>query len=246
MQPTQPQKRDGDRPSILIVEDDPEIARMIASTLGDAGMKAEIAGDGAQMDAWMRRASFDLVVLDVMLPGEDGFSICRRLRASRTIPILMLTAQQEEIDRVLGLELGADDYVTKPFSTRELIARIRSLLRRAAYAPEHEGQLRPLRFDGWTIDPQRRQVRDPQGARVSMTTTEFDLLLALCRNPGRILSREQLLSMTHAGLAGPIERSIDVHISRLRQKIEADPSQPTLLTTVRLAGYMFAAAVEPL
>jgi two-component system, OmpR family, response regulator len=239
-----PPKRDRDQPSILVVEDDIEIARLVASALADASMTVETASDGVGMDAWLRRASFDLIVLDVMLPGEDGFAICRRLRASGNVPILMLTAQQEEIDRIVGLELGADDYVTKPFSTRELAARIRSILRRVSAGPDERDTTRPMRFEGWTIDPQRRQVRDPGGARVSMTTTEFDLLLALCRNPGRILSREQLLSLTHAGLAGPIERSIDVHVSRLRQKIEPDPSQPTLLTTVRLAGYMFSARVE--
>ncbi|ALN71850.1 MULTISPECIES: response regulator transcription factor [unclassified Aureimonas] len=239
-----PPKRNSEMPCVLLVEDDPEIARMVAAAFGDAGLFADIAGSGAEMDAAMRRSTYDLIVLDLMLPGEDGFSICRRLRASSTIPVLMLTAQHEEIDRIVGLELGADDYVTKPFSTRELVARIRSLLRRAAYAPEGRNESETLRFDGWTIDPQRRTVRNPSGARVAMTTTEFDLLLALCRNPGRVLSREQLLSMTHAGLAGPIERSIDVHVSRLRQKIEPDPAQPTLLTTVRLAGYLFAATVE--
>ncbi|SDO52722.1 two-component system, OmpR family, response regulator [Aureimonas jatrophae] len=229
---------------ILVVEDDPVIASLLAKTLDEAGMTARTAGSGIEMDVQMRRETFDLIVLDLMLPGEDGFQICRRLRAQSTIPILMLTAQHEEIDRIVGLELGADDYVTKPFSTREVMARIRSLLRRASYAPEEGDTSRPLRFDDWTIDPKRRQVRNPSGARVSLTTTEFDLLLALCRNPNRVLSREQLLTMTHAGLAGPVERSIDVHISRLRAKIEPDPAQPTLLTTVRLAGYMFTASVE--
>ncbi len=233
-----------DQPAILVVEDDPVIASLLAKTLVEAGMTARTAGSGAEMDAQMRRDSFDLIVLDLMLPGEDGFGICRRLRAQSTIPILMLTAQHEEIDRIVGLEIGADDYVTKPFSSREVVARIRSLLRRASYAPEGEDTSRLLRFDDWTIDPKRRQVRNPDGARVSLTTTEFDLLLALCRNPNRVLSREQLLSLTHAGLAGPVERSIDVHISRLRQKIEPDPAQPTMLTTVRLAGYMFTASVE--
>ena len=228
---------------ILVVEDDAEIARMIATALAESGMEADSAGDGAEMDRLMRRSAYDLIILDVMLPGEDGFHICRRLRAEGTIPILMLTAQHEEIDRIVGLELGADDYVTKPFSSRELIARIRSLLRRASYDPQEQVNTRPLRFEGWEVDPRRRQVRDPSGARVSMTTAEFDLLLALCRNPGRILSREQLLSLTHAGLAGPIERSIDVHVSRLRQKIEPDPAEPTFLTTVRLAGYIFTPAV---
>ncbi|MBB4000771.1 response regulator transcription factor [Aureimonas pseudogalii] len=232
-------------PSILIVEDDFEIARMLASTLTEANMKARIAGDGIEMDSCLHRGTFDLIVLDVMLPGEDGFSLCRRLRASMTVPIIMLTAQGEEIDRIVGLEIGADDYVTKPFSAREVTARIKSLLRRAAYAPAEQEVRRPLRFDGWTLDPQRRQVRDPSGARVSLTTAEFDLLLVFCKNPGRILTREQLLAHTHAGLAGPIQRSIDVHVGRLRQKIEADPSEPLLLKTVRLGGYMFAATVEP-
>lgn len=235
---------DREQPRILVVEDDPVIASMLAKTLEEVGMTARTAESGVEMDIQMRRDSFDLIVLDLMLPGEDGFQICRRLRAQSTIPILMLTAQHEEIDRIVGLEIGADDYVTKPFSTREVVARIRSLLRRASYAPEEGDTSRSLRFDDWTIDPKRRQVRNPGGARVSLTTTEFDLLLALCRNPNRVLSREQLLSLTHAGLAGPVERSIDVHISRLRQKIEPDPAQPTMLTTVRLAGYMFTASVE--
>lgn len=235
---------DRDHPLVLLVEDDPTIASMLAKSLEEAGMGVRTAGGGSEMDVLMRRETFDLIVLDLMLPGEDGFQICRRLRARSTVPILMLTAQHEEIDRVVGLEIGADDYVTKPFSTREVLARIRSLLRRASYAPEEGDTSRPLRFDDWTIDPKRRVVRNPRGARVSLTTTEFDLLLALCRNPNRVLSREQLLSMTHAGLAGPVERSVDVHISRLRQKIEPDPGQPTMLTTVRLAGYIFAAHVE--
>lgn len=232
------------RPAILIVEDDFEIARLLAVTLTEAGMTAEIAGDGADMDAWRRRAPFDLIVLDVMLPGEDGFSLCRRLRAETTVPILMLTAQGEEVDRIVGLEIGADDYVTKPFSAREVTARIRSLLRRAAYAPAERDGLKPLRFEGWTLDPQRRQVRDPSGARVAMTTAEFDLLLVFCRNPGKILTREQLLAHTHAGLAGPIDRSVDVHVRRIRQKIETEPSEPILLKTVRLGGYMFTATVD--
>ena len=233
------------RPSILIVEDDFEIARMLAVTLAEAGMSTEIAGDGIDMDACLRRGSFDLIVLDVMLPGEDGFSLCRRLRSSMTTPIIMLTAQGEEVDRIVGLEIGADDYVTKPFSAREVTARIRGLLRRAAYAPMERDSLRPLRFDGWTLDPQRRQVRDATGARVAMTTAEFDLLLVFCRNPGKILTREELLAHTHAGLAGPVSRSVDVHVRRLRQKIETDPSEPILLKTVRLGGYTFTANVEP-
>lgn len=229
---------------ILIVEDDAEIAALLAVTIRENGMTATIAGDGQAMQSLLRSRSFDLIILDVMLPGEDGISICRRIRSERTTPILMLTALDDEIDRVVGLEVGADDYVTKPFSPRELIARVRSLLRRASYGLVTRKAQRNLRFDGWQIDPLRRQLHDPSHARIALTTTEFDLLLALCRNPNRVVTREELLSMTHSGLAGPIERSIDVHVSRLRQKIETDPKEPIFIQTIRLAGYMFTATVE--
>lgn len=229
---------------ILIVEDDFEIARMLGETLAENGMTVEITESGVQMNAALRKHKFDLIVLDVMLPGESGLSICRRLRSETTIPILMLTALGEEIDRIVGLEIGADDYVTKPFSARELTARIRALLRRNAYAPEERDLSKVLRFNGWRLDPLRRQLHDPSNARVSTTTHEFDLLLAFCRNAGRVLSREELLGVTHAGLAGPIERSVDVHVSRIRQKIEKDARDPVLLRTVRLGGYIFTATVE--
>lgn len=231
-------------PQILIVEDDPEIGRLLAEIVNDNGMQASIAEDGPGMDALMRTRAFDLVILDVMLPGEDGISLCRRIRAEKTTPIILLTALGEEVDRIVGLEVGADDYVTKPFSPREVVARIRSLLRRASYGLVSTAGQRPLRFDGWRIDPLRRQLHDQSNARVALTTTEFDLLLAFCRNPGRIISREELLTLTHSGLAGPIERSVDVHVSRLRQKIESDPREPALLKTVRLGGYLFTATVE--
>ncbi|WP_164873858.1 response regulator transcription factor [Mesorhizobium sp. M7A.F.Ce.TU.012.03.2.1] len=229
---------------ILIVEDDLEIARMLGETLTDNGMIVEIAESGVQMNAALRNQKFDLIVLDVMLPGENGLNICRRLRAGTNIPILMLTALGEEIDRIFGLEIGADDYVTKPFSARELTARIRALLRRTAYAPDERDWSKVLRFNGWRLDPIRRQLHDPNNARVTTTTHEFDLLLAFCRNAGRVLSREELLGVTHAGLAGPIERSVDVHISRIRRKIEKDARDPVLLRTVRLGGYIFTATVE--
>lgn len=235
-----------DVPKILIVEDDAQIAGLVRDCLTEQGMLADIAPDGAVMDAKMRALEFDLIVLDVMLPWEDGFSICRRLRRSGDIPILMLTSVSSDIDRVVGLEIGADDYVTKPFVLRELTARIKGLLRRSRHTspPAENPRKRLLRFDGWRVDPIRRQVHDPSNARVAMTTHEFDLLLAFCQNPGRILTREQLLAVTHAGLAGPVERSVDVHISRLRQKIETDPRDPVLVKTVRLGGYVFTAAVE--
>lgn len=205
-------------------------------------MTVSIAGDGDAMAAELRRRQADLVILDIMLPGEDGLALCRRLRAETTVPIIMLTAMGEETDRIVGLEVGADDYITKPFSAREVLARIRSLLRRAAYAPEAK-PLRPLRFEGWRVDPIRRQVYSPENARVAMTTAEFDLLLAFCHNPGRILTRDELLSLSHTGLAGPVQRTVDVHVSRLRQKIEADPKDPRMILTVRLGGYLFTPQV---
>ncbi|MGK6314304.1 response regulator transcription factor [Neorhizobium sp. DT-125] len=229
---------------ILIVEDDPEIGNLLALTVQESGMMPTVAEDGHVMQSLLRNNDFDLIILDVMLPGEDGLSICRRIRSEKTTPIILLTALGEEVDRIVGLEVGADDYVTKPFSPREVVARIRSLLRRASYGLVNSSAQRKLRFEGWQIDPLRRQLHDPSNARVALTTTEFDLLLAFCRNPGRVITREELLSLTHTGLAGPIERSVDVHISRLRQKIEADPRNPVLLQTVRLGGYMFTAKVE--
>lgn len=227
------------------MEDDPEIGGLLALTVQESGMIATVAEDGRVMQSLLRNNEFDLIILDVMLPDEDGLSICRRIRSEKTTPIILLTALGEEVDRIVGLEVGADDYVTKPFSPREIVARIRSLLRRASYGLANNTDQRKLRFDGWQIDPLRRQLHDPSNARVALTTTEFDLLLAFCRNSGRIITREELLSLTHSGLAGPIERSIDVHISRLRQKIEVDPKAPALLHTVRLGGYMFTARVEP-
>ncbi|WP_117190484.1 response regulator transcription factor [Rhizobium terrae] len=231
-------------PRILVVEDDPEIGNLLALTMQENAMIPTVAENGQVMQSLLRTNTYDLIILDVMLPGEDGLSICRRIRSEKTIPIILLTSLGEEVDRIVGLEVGADDYITKPFSPREVIARIRSLLRRASYGLVTSINQRKLRFDGWQIDPLRRQLHDPSNARIALTTTEFDLLLAFCRNPGRVITREELLALTHAGLAGPIERSIDVHISRLRQKIEADSKEPVLLQTVRLGGYMFTAMVE--
>jgi two-component system OmpR family response regulator len=230
---------------ILCVEDDAEIARMLSEVLEENGFAPSFVGSAAEMDAALRRDSIDLVLLDVMLPGEDGLSICRRLRASSAIPIIMVTARDEDIDRILGLELGADDYVSKPFNSRELVARIRAILRRVD-GPGASTRLRerPLTFAGWHIDPAARQLQDADGIRITLTSVEFDLLLAFCRNAGRVLTREQLIELIHGRLAGPIERSIDVHISRIRQKIESDPREPLLIKTVRLGGYIFTADVE--
>ena len=230
---------------ILLVEDDRHIASMLVDLFMDSGFQAVAAASAVEMERLMRSRSFDLVILDAMLPGEDGFSICRRLRAGSETPIMMLTALGEDVDRIIGLELGADDYVTKPFNSRELVARIKALLRRASYGAVRSDRQETLCFAGWRIDPMRRQVRDPEGVHVTMTTAEFDVLLAFCRNPGMVLTREQLLGLTHAGLAGPVERSIDVHVSRIRQKIEPNVREPSFIKTVRLGGYLFTPDVEP-
>jgi len=229
---------------ILCVEDDADIARMLAEVLEDSGFRPVLVGSAVEMDAVLKRASVDLIVLDVMLPGEDGLTICQRLRMSSSIPIIMVTARSEDIDRILGLELGADDYVTKPFNSRELVARIRALLRRVESGASARSRPRSLSFAGWRINPTTRELHDPAGVRITLTGAEFDLLLAFCRNPGRVLSREQLIEQAFGGLIASVERSIDVHISRIRQKIEPDPKDRSMIKTVRLGGYVFTPTVE--
>jgi two-component system OmpR family response regulator len=228
---------------ILLVEDDAEISRMLRQVLSENGFTSRWVASAAEMGPVLAHGNVDLVMLDVMLPGEDGFSICRRLRATSGIPIIMLTALGEDVNRIVGLEIGADDYVTKPFNSRELVARIRALLRRSYDTTLSRSRPRAFRFAGWLIDPPARQLRNPEDVLVAMTSAEFDLLLAFCRHPGRVLSREQLLDLTHGGSAGPVERSIDVHVSRVRQKIEPDPNDPCFIKTVRLAGYIFTPIV---
>jgi two-component system, OmpR family, response regulator len=231
---------------ILFVEDDRAISQLLVEILKENGFTACAVTSAAEMDRVLERETIDLIVLDVMLPGgEDGFSVCRRLRASSAIPIIMLTALDEPVDRIVGLEIGADDYVTKPFNSRELVARIRALLRRTRTGSAITTyRIRSLHFAGWRMLPQERQLYSPDGVQVATTSAEFDLLLAFCQHPGQILSREQLLELTHGGLAGPIERTVDVHVSRIRQKIEPDPRDPVLIKTVRLGGYVFTASVE--
>lgn len=234
-------------PRILLVEDDAEISRMLTESLKEHGFSAVSAASAEEMDRYFEKQNPDLVILDVMLPGESGLDICRRLRAGSNLPIIMLTALGSEIDRVLGLEIGADDYVTKPFGSRELIARVRALLRRSQIDQERVTVLpkaKIFRFAGWRLEPSSRQLFSPEAARVSLTSTEFDLLLAFCQDPGRILSRDQLLDLTHSGSAGPMGRSIDVHVSRVRQKLENDSPEVELIKTVRLGGYIFTPDVE--
>jgi two-component system OmpR family response regulator len=206
-----------------------------------------MAGSGREVDRQMAGSRIDLIVLDLMLPGEDGLSVCKRLRARSQVPIIMLTAKGDEVDRILGLEIGADDYLSKPFNPRELLARIRAVLRRSTITALNPtaGGARVLGFHGWRIDRVLRELRNPDGARVTLTDAEFGLLQAFCERPGRVLSRDQLIDVTQGRSAGVFERSIDILVSRLRRKIESDPHQPSLIKTVRSRGYLFTPAVEP-
>jgi two-component system, OmpR family, response regulator len=232
------------KPRVLCVEDDEDISNMLNDVLKENGFETFFVTSAVEMNVILQRERVDLVLLDVMLPGEDGVSICRRLRATSAIPIIMVTARGEESDRVLGFETGADDYVAKPFSSRELVARIRAVLRRVEGTQEPRARVRPLIFAGWRIDPTARELSDSEGTRIALTSVEFDLLLAFCQNPGEILSRERLIELIHGGSVGSLERSVDVHISRIRQKIETDSRTPTMIKTVRLGGYVFTPRVE--
>jgi two-component system OmpR family response regulator len=231
-------------PHILVVEDDREISTLVSRFLRTNELRVTVAGDGRDMDRLLKDHRIDLIVLDVMLPGEDGLEICRRLRAASTVPVIMLTARGEEIDRIVGLELGADDYMTKPFNPRELLARIRAVLRRGGTSTTEAARSGAvLGFDGWRLNPNVRQLHDPDGVRVALTGAEFDLLLVFCERTRRVLSREQLIDLTQGRGAGPFERSVDVLVSRLRQKMEHDPREPKLIQTIRGGGYMFSPEV---
>jgi two-component system OmpR family response regulator len=234
-------------PHILVVEDDRETRRLIARYLQANACNVSVAENGREMDRHLADSRIDLVVLDVMLPGEDGLSLCRRLRASSQLPIIMVTARGDDVDRILGLEMGADDYLGKPFNPRELLARINAVLRRhtAAQAASTDRGAAALRFLGWRIDLRLRELRNPQGARVAITSAEFDLLQAFCERPGRVLSRENLLDLTQGRAAGSFERSIDVLVSRIRRKLERDGDETEIIKTVRSGGYLFTPTVEP-
>jgi two-component system, OmpR family, response regulator len=236
---------------VLAVDDDPAIRSMIADYLAENDIRVSVASNGMEMNAILAEQTIDLVVLDLRLPHEDGMTIAQRLRQNSAIPIIILTGRLDEADRVMGLELGADDYLTKPFSPRELLARIRALLRRArissaqgAAAADQGPALRALRFSGWELSVQSRRLRDPQGQIVPLSNGEFNLLLALASAPQRVLSRDQLLEMSRLHEGEVYDRSIDVQILRLRRKIETNPSEPQLIQTERGVGYRFAASVQ--
>jgi DNA-binding response OmpR family regulator len=222
---------------VLLIEDDVRLAQLTARYLESHGVQVTLAHDGAAGLREAANATFDVILLDLNLPGMDGIAVCQRIRQRSDVPIIMLTARVEEADRVLGLEVGADDYVPKPFSSRELLARVRAQARRArgSVGPKQG----PLRVGALKIDPTARTATMGTDD-LALTTFEFDLLRALAERPGRVLSREQLLEMLHGTADTAFDRSIDVHVSRLRAKLGDDPRQPKLLKTVRGAGYVLA------
>jgi two-component system OmpR family response regulator len=223
-------------PRILIVDDDKDIRDLLQEFFQKRGLRASVAADGAEMEAAMRRAQIDLIVLDVMLPGKSGLELCRELRSRYPTPIIMLTAVTETTDRVVGLEMGADDYVPKPFDPRELLARIRAVLRRNAPETRKDPQRQIYRFAGWTMDCSRRRLMAPGEVRVELTAAEFNLLTTFVQSAQRVLSRDQLIEL--AG-GDSYDRSIDILVSRLRRKMEDDPRTPRLIMTVRNGGYQF-------
>ena len=236
-------------PHILVIDDDPAICELVVEYLEGNGMRVSAGSSGRDMVEIIDREAIDLVLLDLKLPHEDGMQLARSLRERATIPIVLLTGRVEEADRVMGLELGADDYITKPFSPRELLARLRAVLRRyqvQSTLPERDNTRRAFRFSGWELNLRTRRLLSPAGASVELSNGEFSLLSALCRSPQRVLTRDQLLSMSRLHEAEVYDRTIDVQIRRLRLKLEADAAKPTLVLTERGVGYLLASEVETL
>jgi DNA-binding response OmpR family regulator len=232
---------------VLAVDDDPAVRELVSEYLIQHELRVTAVASGRELHEVMARETVDLVVLDLRLEGEDGMTIARKLREASGIPILMLTGLAEEADRVMGLELGADDYLTKPFSPRELLARVRALLRRSqaqSTVADKIAKVRAYRFGGWELNVGLRKLKSPQGETVELSKGEFSLLTAFLAAPQRVLSRDQLLEMSRLHNAEVYDRSIDIQILRLRRKIEADPAQPKFIVTERGAGYVFAAPVQ--
>ena len=233
-------------PHILIVDDHREIRELVGRVLTREGFRCSAAADGKAMRGILADSRIDLILLDLMLPGEDGLSLCRAIRAGSAIPIIMLTAKAEEVDRVIGLEMGADDYLPKPFGSRELIARIRAVLRRgrmehiraeAPSGPKH------YQFDRWRLNTESRELVSDDGVMVPLSTGEYELLLVMIERPQRVLTRDQLLDLTRGRAAAAFDRSIDTQVSRLRKKLERDPAEPRLIKTIWGGGYMLTPAV---
>lgn len=232
---------------ILIVDDHREIRDLVAKALIKDNFRVSTAADGRAMRKVLADSRIDLILLDLMLPGEDGLSLCRSVRSESNIPIIMLTAKGDEVDRVIGLEMGADDYLPKPFGSRELIARIKAVLRRNhdnTSSGAQSQQPRRYRFDRWTLDTGSRELIGDDGVAVPLSTGEYRLLVTFVERPQRVLNRDQLLDLTHGRTAGTFDRSIDTQVSRLRKKLERDPGEPKIIKTVWGGGYTFTPAVS--
>lgn len=229
---------------ILIVDDDPDIGALLAEYLGQHGLQTVVAGDGAGMRAALAAHAFDAVVLDLMLPGEDGLALCQQLREQTALPVIMLTARGRPADRILGLEVGADDYMAKPFDPRELLLRLRAVLRRQAPVPPPAPDVARLRFSGWTLDPRTHLLQADDGRRHLLGETDFTALQLFLRHPDEVLERDFLVEQVYGRDRLPSDRSIDMCISRLRQMLEQDSRAPLLIRTVRNRGYCLARPVQ--
>ena len=232
---------------ILVVDDDPEIRHLLQYYVEKNGYQVSTAAEGGGMWQVLEHSRIDLIVLDLMLPGVDGLELCRSLRARSRIPVIMLTARGDEMDRVLGLEMGADDYLAKPFSSRELLARIKVVLRRVRDLPIDPLAETPdkLAFSGWELDTRTQHLTSPDGLVIPLSNAEYRLLQVLLCHPNRALTRDQLLDLTQGREGGPFDRSIDVLIGRLRKRLGDDAKQPELIKTVRGRGYLLASKVSP-
>ena len=231
-------------PHVLLVDDEATLREPLAEYLAGQGFRVSEADSAAGARSLLLNETPDIALVDIMMPGEDGLSLTRHLIESRALPVILLTAKGEATDRIVGLEIGADDYVTKPFEPRELVARIRSVLRRAARAPQSQGEDLVYEFEGWQLDPLKRRLIDPEGSVVSISTAEFRMLRAFVDHPLSVMSRDRLLDMVQGREAQLFDRAVDNQVSRLRRKIEADNRNPQLIQTVRGGGYRFAAEVR--
>jgi two-component system OmpR family response regulator len=236
-----------DTAHILVVDDQKEICDVVQDYLSGEGYRVTAANDGTAMRRVMSQNPVDLVILDLMLPGEDGLTLARALRSESNVGIIILTGRGETVDRIIGLEMGADDYLPKPFHLRELLARVKSVLRRVSARSQEKpaaGGRSKARFAGWNLDLSTRELVSPAGAEIRLTTGEFDLLAAFVNNASQVLSRDRLLDLARNREAGPFDRTIDVQVGRLRRKLEDDPEKPTMIKTVRGTGYIFTPQVE--
>ena len=236
-------------PHVLVVDDDPDIRVVLRDYLAKHDMRVTVRASGREMFEVFAAEAIDLVLLDVRMPGENGMLLAQTLRERAPVPIMLLTGNAEEADRVMGLELGADDYVTKPFSPRELLARIRAVLRRyqaTTDLPARENKRRAYRFAGWELNLGTRKLSAPDGRKLDLSNNEFSLLVAFCGSAQRVLSRDQLMSLSRLHDAEVYDRTVDVQVVRLRRKIEVDPARPQLIVTERGAGYIFVPPVEAL